>query len=90
MTKLRDLSIYGNAISNTSDIARLTNLEHLYIGNTGISDISIIKNMTDLIDFDAQYNDISNTEPISNLINLQTLNLSNNNIEKKKRIIEKM
>lgn len=33
LTELRELNIYGNKISNTSDLTNLTKLENLYICN---------------------------------------------------------
>jgi internalin A len=53
--------------------------EKLYLDYNNISDISLLKNLTDLKYLSIQGNNISDLSPLRNL-NLRHLNLSNNNI----------
>lgn len=80
-TTLDECNLYGNKIENLSVLKNNTGMTKLYIGNTGISDITeIVQNMSNLINFDFQQNSVENIDVLKNLRKIKKMNMSNNKI----------
>lgn len=80
-TTLEECNLYGNKIENLSVLKTNTGMTKLYIGNTGISDITeIVQNMSNLINFDFQQNSVENIDVLRNLRKIKKMNMSNNKI----------
>ena len=80
-TTLDECNLYGNKIENLSVLKNNTGMTKLYIGNTGISDITeIVQNMSNLINFDFQQNSVENIDVLRNLRKIKKMNMSNNKI----------
>jgi len=61
---LRWLGLGGNQISDISSLAKLTNLENLYLYSNKISDISTLANLTNLQWLGLYHNQISDISPL--------------------------
>ena len=80
-TTLDECNLYGNKIENLSVLKNNTGMTKLYIGNTGISDITeIVQNMSNLTNFDFQQNSVENIDVLRNLRKIKKMNMSNNKI----------
>ena len=84
LTNLKQLNLFGIRIT---DLSRLeswlpgrTTLERLILGNTGISDISLLAGLTNLKWLHLGRNNISDPSPLSGLTNLTDLWLFENDI----------
>ena len=77
-TKLTNLDLRYNLISDISPLANLTNLTTLNLYDNQISDISPLANLTNLIYLYLRDNQISDISPLANLTNLRTLYLNEN------------
>ena len=77
---LRELSIWGNPITDLTPIAGLPKLELLYMWATSVSDITPVVNLTNLRNFRASYCDIADISPLANLVKLEKLSLPGNGI----------
>ena len=64
LTKLRELILFGNAITDISALANLINLESLDLGSNSISDISVLSNLTNLTYLNLSDNTISDLSPL--------------------------
>jgi len=80
LTKLSNIAIDNNQISDISPLAGLTNLTFLYLNDNQISDISPLAGLTNLDHLYLWDNQISDISPLTGLTNLTTLALSGNQI----------
>ena len=91
LTELRSLSLFSGKteLSNINFVAPLTKLETLRVGSTfggsrpgakGLSDISVLANLTELSKLDLTENNVSNISSLANLTKLSELNLSYSNV----------
>lgn len=80
-TQLTLLSLDDNNISDINSLARLTNLKSLRVGrNKLITDISAVRDMTQLEELYIYENKITDLTPLSKLTNLRVLMGFDNNI----------
>lgn len=87
LKKLKILGLTGN-INNLSDLNELTNIERLILDGTTASDISVVKNMKNLVEF-ALYDGmiavggrtLDSLDPLRELTKLEDLYISNYNIK---------
>ena len=77
---LRELSIWGNPITDLSPIAGLTKLELLYMWGTPISDITPLANLANLINLRLNYCNVADISPVAHLLKLEKLSLAGNGI----------
>ena len=84
MTKLTYLNLRGPRIRSISALAGMKNLRHLDIGanNSKVSDISVLKNLSEIRELDISYNKITTVEPLRYLTKLESLSIAGNNIRK--------
>lgn len=75
---LRRLDLYGNAISDISPLADLTQLAGLYISDNNISDISPLAELEQLKKLHIWDNNISDISPLAELKNLTELYITRN------------
>ncbi len=67
-----------NELSNLSALEGLTQLEYLYLNNTGITDLEFVSGLSNLVFLNLGYNGITELSPLSSLINLEGLRLYRN------------
>ncbi len=79
-TNLTNLNLYGNGISDISDLAILVNLTNLAVHNNNISNISVLSLMPNLTDLYLYGNQISDISVLAGLANLSLLHLHTNQI----------
>ena len=72
--------VNGNAISDLSPLAGLTNLTRLHLDGNNISDISPLAGLTNLVVLGLWHNSISDITAVAGLTNLFFLGLWDNNI----------
>ena len=77
---LRELSIWGNPITDLSPIAGLTKLKLLYMWGTPISDITPLANLANLINLRLNYCNVADISPVAHLLKLEKLSLAGNGI----------
>ena len=77
---LRNLDLYGNAISDISPLSGLTQLTSLHLADNNISDISSLAELKKLTRLALWKNNISDISPLAELKNLTALTISDNNI----------
>ncbi len=76
-----NLNLSGNTISNGwDDLAKMNWLTNLNLGNTGISDLSLLTSLTNLQTLDISNNAIDNLAYLLQLPNLTTLNVTGNTL----------
>ena len=81
LTKLTYISLRENHISDVSSLKELRDLTYLHIGfNYRISDVTPLKNLTNLLHLQLDHNKISDVSPLKNLTNLKHLDASDNQI----------
>lgn len=82
LTRLEELIIYDNLISDIPDTICATKLKYLDISNNVFRELRpSLFNVYTLIYIDVSYNDLTEIpDVISNLLNLKKLDISNNNI----------
>lgn len=80
MTKIKELIISNNKLTDLSPVSGLTQLEKLTFHNNDVSDISFVKNLKKLKVFGAENNDISDISPLSGLTSLEEVWLQKNGI----------
>ncbi|CAL6023503.1 Conserved_hypothetical protein [Hexamita inflata] len=81
LTKLTELNLQNNKISDISSISKLKTLKKLYLNGNSIEDISALQSLPDLTHLDLQVNQITSyTLALSNLIELE---LGYNNLKDK-------
>ena len=64
LTRLTDLQLGKNSISDISPLAELTQLTSLSLGGNSISDISVLAGLTQLESLGLSNNDISDVSPL--------------------------
>lgn len=80
LTKLTQLDISQNILTDITPLAGLTSLEVLTLNNSAVVDLTVLGALTALRELDLSFNSIQNITALSSLTGLQTLNLSNNQI----------
>lgn len=75
------ISIYGNLVTNISELSSLTKLEDLGIGNNQISDITALRSLTKLERLNVEGNQISDLSALAFLPELHDLNVRFNLID---------
>ncbi len=79
LTNLERLEITGTSLRDIRPIEQLTNLKYLNIsGQTHLSDISAIRNLTNLTDLYLTYCNITDISALENLKNLKNVDLTYN------------
>lgn len=78
MTKLTYLNLRGPRIRSISALAGMKNLRYLNVGanNSRISDISVLKNLTEIRELDISYNKITTVEPLRYLNKLESQSIA--------------
>ena len=79
-TKLEDLRLLHNLISDLSPLAGLIRVHRIWVGHNVISDLSPLKDLINLTSLGLEHNLISDLSPLEELINLRDLNLAHNAI----------
>ena len=80
LTRLQNLFLFSNNISDISLVSNLTQLQVLGLSYNNISDISPLTSLIQLKQLLLGNNAISDISPLADLTQLQRLNLSHNNI----------
>ncbi|MGN0637872.1 MAG: leucine-rich repeat domain-containing protein [Huintestinicola sp.] len=80
MTKLSEIIISDNSLTDLSALSGLTQLEKLTYHNNNVSDLSFAKNLTKLKVIGAENNGITDLSPLSGMSGLEEIWLQNNNI----------
>ena len=81
MANIESLVSIGSGIRNLTGLEFATNLTKLHLGLNTISDLSPLKDLTNLIELDLHRNQIiSDVSPLKNLTNLRHLSLRGNRI----------
>lgn len=81
LTCLKGLNLSGNeSITNIEPLARLVNLESLFIANTGTTNIRAVRNMTKLKKFGISYTKVTDISPVEKLTNLETFYFSDTKV----------
>ena len=80
LTKLEELILVANPISDISALANLTKLRILDISLEKLSDISVLANLVNLTSLSVARTSITNISVLANLRNLKTLNLNANGL----------
>lgn len=80
MEKIRSIEIPYKEIDSLKGLEYAKNLHYLDLFANKISDLSILKNLTQLSHLDLSYNRIENIEALENLTDLNYLNLEQNMI----------
>lgn len=82
LKSLTQLDIKSNQISDLTPIENLTNLTHLWMDSVkGITNLKVVKNLTNLLVFHASRNKITDISDIANCKKLFFLNLGYNKIQ---------
>lgn len=81
LEKLKELFILQEDIYSLEGLQYAKNLTSLSISFASISDLSPLRNLTQLVSLDLRNNKIKDIEALSQLVNLEELNLSYNRIE---------
>ncbi len=81
LTKLKTLSLSGNAVSDLSPIVSLDSITELYVTNAALGDISPIAGMQNLKTVTLIYNGISDVTPLTKIAGLEYINLDYNYIQ---------
>ena len=88
LANLTSLDISDNNIRDITGIEGCVNLERLMLGtlydrsesSNDVEDISLLKELTNLVELSLASNKVSNIEPLSGLTNLTWVNLNSNQI----------
>ena len=80
MTKLSEIILSENSLTDLSALSGLTQLEKLTYHNNSVSDLSFAKNLTKLKVIGAENNGITDLSPLSGMSGLEEIWLQNNNI----------
>ncbi len=75
---LQELDLRNNVINDISELAELTELNNVQLGENALTDISALVDKITLEELSIDNNSISNLLPLAGLINLENLNISNN------------
>ncbi|MBB6453735.1 LPXTG-motif cell wall-anchored protein [Salirhabdus euzebyi] len=75
-TNLKILRLYGNEISDISQLSSLTKLTFINLSRNNIVDVTPISTLPDLESLTLSNNDITTAEPLKDLPNLRTLYLA--------------
>ena len=78
LTKLKELNLQRNKITDLSPLVGLKNLQELNLSDNIFTDLSPLEGLTNLKELDLSRNNISDLSPLEGLSNLQELNLSAN------------
>ncbi len=81
LTKLQELVLSGNQITEIEPLRGLTNLQSLDLSFNQITEIEPLRGLTNLQSLDLSLNNASNIAPLQHLTNLQTLYLIGNQID---------
>ena len=90
MTKLTELGLTNNQISNIKPLKNLTALTTLGLNSNQISDITSLANLTKLTELGLSDNRISDLKPVTKLIKLAELDISRNPIGKNIEAVSKI
>ena len=77
---LKQLSLFGNQISDLGPLAGLTQLKYLGLGFNQIRDVTPLAGLTQLTALNLNNNQITDITPLAGLTQLTALNLNNNQI----------
>ncbi|MGN0643294.1 MAG: leucine-rich repeat domain-containing protein [Huintestinicola sp.] len=80
MTKVTEIILSDNDLTDLSPLSKLTQLEKLTFHNNRVTDLSFAKNLINLKVFGAENNGISDIEPLKKLIKLEELWVKNNSL----------
>ena len=80
LTKLEDLRMPSNSISDISPLEGLTSLEILDLYNNSVSDISALEQMTLMRQLALNDNSVSDVSPLEQMTKLRQLYLNNNSV----------
>lgn len=80
MEAIHNLNLLGSNVSNLDGVQYAKHLRQLLADNCGISDISYLNGLTELMQVGLSYNKISDIAALSGAVNLSTLDLNNNEI----------
>ena len=80
VTKLQELWLNNNSITDIGSISDLAALDLLYLNNNPITDISPLSGLRRLTDLDLSFTAISDVSALSSLTNLGWLRLNDNSI----------
>lgn len=73
---LRDLDLYGSAVSHPEALTLLSSLRYLNLGDTGVSDLSFLPEMPAMTDVDLRNDPLTNLTPLLDCPWLSLLTLS--------------
>lgn len=76
LTRLKTLVLWGNDITDVTELSNLTELEHLDLFNNSVTDIAPLSSLTSLEYLDISWNPIDDLAPLYALTNLKTLEIS--------------
>lgn len=80
METIHNLNLLGSNINNLEGIQYAKHLRQLLADNCGISDISYLNGLTELMQVGLSNNKISDISALSGAVNLSTLDLNNNEV----------
>lgn len=79
-TRLRDVHLWGNEVTDLSPLSGATGLTRLYAGKNRIVDLSPLSGLTSLVNLELYNNRIADLSPLSALVALKTLSIASNRI----------
>ena len=84
---LTQLDLRALSVSEIDVLARLTNLSHLYLGSTQVSDISPLVNLAQLSELDLSATPVDDIRPLAKLPRLTRLNLGASGVRNLKPLV---
>ncbi|MDE7269585.1 MAG: leucine-rich repeat domain-containing protein [Acetatifactor sp.] len=75
---LERVRLHDCGVKSLDGVERLTALKYLWVRDNDITDIELVRELTDLVEFACAGNPVSDYSPVSGLINLEELQIGDN------------